>query len=346
MGKKKKQNAVKDEKEAWCYYCDRVFEHEEVLIQHQKAKHFKCPTCSKKLSTAGGLVVHNSQVHKETITVVPNAKEGRESVDYEIYGVNGIPEEAFAERAAKKARVAEANTDEVTPVTKQETHPDVLAPGQPAGVPGQPVLPQFHPQMPGMYGQPMPGMPFHPIGQPGFAGMMGGPRPGFNPMQNGVPQMQHGAQRMPPHMFGGPPGSNGQFQGMYGAPGGPMPGYPRGVPPGPPRNLPPGHDPPPAPPARVEVPPNGAAQGGSPPGVPLAPVPPLFPAGAAPPSTISGGPMFNKDSTPGARGIEPPPPARVPGVLAKESHVATAPATGDEEFSMEEKRAELGAYKV
>lgn len=44
--------------------------------------------------------------------------------------------------------------------------------------------------------------------------------------------------------------------------------------------------------------------------------------------------MFNKDSTPGARGIEPPPPARVPGVLAKESHVATAPATGDEEFSM------------
>lgn len=68
MGKKKKRSAVKDEKEAWCYYCDRVFEHEEVLIQHQKAKHFKCPTCNKKLSTAGGLVVHNSQVHKITIT--------------------------------------------------------------------------------------------------------------------------------------------------------------------------------------------------------------------------------------------------------------------------------------
>lgn len=68
MGKKKKQAVPKDEKEAWCYYCDRVFEHEEVLIQHQKAKHFKCPTCNKKLSTAGGLVVHNSQVHKETIS--------------------------------------------------------------------------------------------------------------------------------------------------------------------------------------------------------------------------------------------------------------------------------------
>ena len=68
MGKKKKQSVLKDDKEAWCYYCDRVFEHEEVLIQHQKAKHFKCPTCNKKLSTAGGLVVHNSQVHKETIS--------------------------------------------------------------------------------------------------------------------------------------------------------------------------------------------------------------------------------------------------------------------------------------
>lgn len=68
MGKKKNKKAPVAESEAWCYYCDRVFEHEEVLIQHQKAKHFKCPTCNKKLSTAGGLVVHNSQVHKETIT--------------------------------------------------------------------------------------------------------------------------------------------------------------------------------------------------------------------------------------------------------------------------------------
>lgn len=44
--------------------------------------------------------------------------------------------------------------------------------------------------------------------------------------------------------------------------------------------------------------------------------------------------MFNKDATPGARGNEPPPPARVPGGLAKESHVAAASAAGDEEFSM------------
>lgn len=48
-------------------YCDREFEDEKVLTNHQKAKHFKCHICSKKMNTAGGLVVHVSQVHKETI---------------------------------------------------------------------------------------------------------------------------------------------------------------------------------------------------------------------------------------------------------------------------------------
>ena len=35
-----------------------------VLIQHQKAKHFKCPHCPRRLNTAGGLAVHLGQVHK------------------------------------------------------------------------------------------------------------------------------------------------------------------------------------------------------------------------------------------------------------------------------------------
>ena len=34
MGKKKKKEIVKP----WCYYCDRVFDDEKILIQHQKAK--------------------------------------------------------------------------------------------------------------------------------------------------------------------------------------------------------------------------------------------------------------------------------------------------------------------
>ena len=35
-----------------------------VLMQHQKAKHFKCKMCPRRLNTAGGLAVHIQQVHK------------------------------------------------------------------------------------------------------------------------------------------------------------------------------------------------------------------------------------------------------------------------------------------
>ncbi|KAK2984169.1 hypothetical protein RJ640_020579 [Escallonia rubra] len=87
MGKKKKRVASK----VWCYYCDREFDDEKILVQHQKAKHFKCHVCHKKLSTAGGMSIHVLQVHKETVNKVPNAKADRESTDIEIYGMQGIP---------------------------------------------------------------------------------------------------------------------------------------------------------------------------------------------------------------------------------------------------------------
>ncbi|KAJ7954399.1 protein SUPPRESSOR OF FRI 4-like [Quillaja saponaria] len=87
MGKKKKRVSSK----VWCYYCDREFDDEKILVQHQKAKHFKCHVCHKKLSTAGGMAIHVLQVHKEPVNQVPNAKPGRESTDIEIYGMQGIP---------------------------------------------------------------------------------------------------------------------------------------------------------------------------------------------------------------------------------------------------------------
>ncbi|XP_059439221.1 protein SUPPRESSOR OF FRI 4 [Corylus avellana] len=106
MGKKKKRASSK----VWCYYCDREFEDEKILVQHQKAKHFKCHVCHKKLSTAGGMAIHVLQVHKESVTKVPNAKPGRESTDIEIYGMQGIPPDVLAahygeeeEEAASKA---------------------------------------------------------------------------------------------------------------------------------------------------------------------------------------------------------------------------------------------------
>ncbi|GAB2282496.1 hypothetical protein Dimus_017039 [Dionaea muscipula] len=92
MGKKKKRQNDK----VFCYYCDREFDDEKILVQHQKAKHFKCHVCNKKLSTAGGMVIHVLQVHKENVTKVPNAKSERESTEIEIYGMQGIPADILA----------------------------------------------------------------------------------------------------------------------------------------------------------------------------------------------------------------------------------------------------------
>ncbi len=61
--KKKKKEEVKP----WCFYCDRKFADEATLIQHQKAKHFKCTHCHKRLSSASGLRVHCHQVHRFVI---------------------------------------------------------------------------------------------------------------------------------------------------------------------------------------------------------------------------------------------------------------------------------------
>ncbi|XP_077253449.1 zinc finger (C2H2 type) family protein [Tasmannia lanceolata] len=91
MGKKKKRAS-----KVWCYYCDREFEDEKILVQHQKAKHFKCHVCHKKLSTASGMAIHVLQVHKESVTKVPSAKPDRESIEIEIFGMQGIPPEVLA----------------------------------------------------------------------------------------------------------------------------------------------------------------------------------------------------------------------------------------------------------
>ena len=50
-------------------YCNREFEDEKVLIFHQKAKHFKCHVCHKKLYTAPGLAIHCSQVMMHCLPV-------------------------------------------------------------------------------------------------------------------------------------------------------------------------------------------------------------------------------------------------------------------------------------
>lgn len=98
MGRKKRSRA---QLKPFCFYCEREFDDEKVLIQHQKAKHFKCSACNRKLDTAAGLVVHMLQVHKETISRVPNSNNGRDNPDLIIHGMDGVPIELLNEKQAK-----------------------------------------------------------------------------------------------------------------------------------------------------------------------------------------------------------------------------------------------------
>ena len=97
MGRKKRKDVYKP----WCFYCDREFDDENILVQHQIAKHFKCPECNKKLSNVTGLVYHLFQVHKVACNTVPNAKPERNIVDIEITGMNGIPDKYYDEHISK-----------------------------------------------------------------------------------------------------------------------------------------------------------------------------------------------------------------------------------------------------
>ncbi|GJM99541.1 hypothetical protein PR202_ga16650 [Eleusine coracana subsp. coracana] len=139
MGKKKKRVD-----KVFCYYCDREFDDEKILVQHQKAKHFKCHVCHKKLSTASGMAIHVLQVHKESVTKVPNAKPGRESTEIEIFGMQGIPADVLAahygEEEDPSSKVARVEVPQVRPV---------VMPTNPLGMPFPPrpaygVAPPIH----------------------------------------------------------------------------------------------------------------------------------------------------------------------------------------------------------
>ena len=83
----------------FCYYCDRDFDDEFVLHQHQKARHFSCHACHKKFSTAASMATHVLQVHKEQVLKVPNAKSGRDAIELDIFGMEGVPSSLIEQRA-------------------------------------------------------------------------------------------------------------------------------------------------------------------------------------------------------------------------------------------------------
>merc|ERR1711935_32919 len=101
-----------------------------------------------------------------------NAKPGREGVELAIYGMDGVPKEMIAERAARKkdSSSEEEETDDEAEDSPPPPPPPPQQPQQQQQVPGYP--PQFpgYQQFPGMGMRPLmpggmppqyPGMPPH-----------------------------------------------------------------------------------------------------------------------------------------------------------------------------------------
>ncbi|XP_069604829.1 BUB3-interacting and GLEBS motif-containing protein ZNF207 isoform X1 [Ranitomeya imitator] len=232
MGRKKKKQL-----KPWCWYCNRDFDDEKILIQHQKAKHFKCHICHKKLYTGPGLAIHCMQVHKETIDAVPNAIPGRTDIELEIYGMEGIPEKDMEERRRMLEQKTQADgqkkkqddsdyddDDESGPSSafpaQMHAHQGYLpglhglagAPGMPPGIPSlmptvPPLMPGIPPVMPGMHhgmismGGMMhphaPGIPHMLAGLPPGVPPPVGPRPGIPAVTQAQPVSAPGVSRLP-----------------------------------------------------------------------------------------------------------------------------------------------------
>ncbi|KAH0772103.1 hypothetical protein KY290_016084, partial [Solanum tuberosum] len=196
MGKKKKRSTDK----VWCYYCDREFDDEKILVQHQKAKHFKCHVCHKKLSTAGGMAIHVLQVHKETVSQVPNAKPGRESTDIEVYGMQGIPSDVLAAHYGEEEDESPAKTAKVDIPSSQYLGGAI--PGYPPRATFGAVPPLYNPALP----MPPAGWSVPPRHLPWYSqypavsvpppALMGLPQQPLFPVQNMRPPMPATAQPM------------------------------------------------------------------------------------------------------------------------------------------------------
>uniref|UniRef100_A0A8C2DTE2 Zinc finger protein 207, b n=1 Tax=Cyprinus carpio TaxID=7962 RepID=A0A8C2DTE2_CYPCA len=338
MGRKKKKQM-----KPWCWYCNRDFDDEKILIQHQKAKHFKCHICHKKLYTGPGLAIHCMQVHKETIDSVPNAIPGRTDIELEIYGMEGIPDKDMQDRRRvleqksheSQKKQNQDDSDEEDDEDEDEAGPSSFQ--QPAAQPQAAYMPPMHPG-------------------PQAQGMLPAGYPGMPPMLTGVPPMIPG---MPPVMPGMPPGMM-PMGGMM-PPGPAMPPMMPGMPPGmPPHVARPGM-PPMAPAAPVTAP--GIASRPAVPPTQSTASKPLFPSAVQAQQTVSG-PSSTTSDSPKVTFPAYTQPFSTSPVAASSSTVAKPPATvtskpatlttlsatsklmhPDEDISLEERRAQLPRYQ-
>jgi len=310
MAKKKSKQISRP----WCWYCEREFEDEKVLMQHQKAKHFKCNLCPRRLNTAGGLAVHIQQVHKlepENLPRIENALPGRDGYEVEIFGMEGIPAPDIADYNRRKEIELGLTPGAISqppnkrpkvenrPFSEDELRSQLAAhralmgaaegsvPAAPeasvGGVYGAPPQAYAAPPVSLAMPPPMAGNPFSP-------GIPGAPPP-FMPGMPPPPGFLHG---QPPFHFHGMP------------PGPPPPGFPMMPPPFP--GAPPGMLPP------------GMAQ--PPPGI----QPPFPPPHLMPPGGPGGPPMFVPASS--ATPLPPPPSASISSAPPPPGSASVTPSLG------------------
>lgn len=220
MGRKKVlEKSSGSSKKPFCFYCDRTFEEEAVLVQHQRAKHFHCADCSHdalrgKCESVQGLIVHTLKAHGKSLARIPNAIEGRESIEHRVYGMEGIPSDVLREKGFE---VPESEAPEAIPqrpgVPDLETVKRLIAAHQAQLQTG---LGLRGPSLPGLgaglapnlsHLLPRPGFPpMFPnmLGLSGMAGMGGlGQAPGIpgvvslSPLSHGAPE-EPGAPGQPP----------------------------------------------------------------------------------------------------------------------------------------------------
>ncbi|PFH46448.1 hypothetical protein AMATHDRAFT_154940 [Amanita thiersii Skay4041] len=306
MGKKKNKQILRP----WCWYCEREFEDEKVLMQHQKAKHFKCQMCPRRLNTAGGLAVHIQQVHKlepENLPRIENALPGRDGYEVEIFGMVGIPAPDIADYKRrkeielglsagsisqppqKKAKVENKVYSEDDLKAQLEAHKALM------GVSSGPEKPPSG-ESSAVYGAPpqayvSPPVPATPVAPP--AGAMSPAVPLPFPPPGVTPPI--------------PPGVS--------PPPGVMPPFPPAIPGMPPGPPPPGFPMPPVFPPGGPLPPPGLAR------------PPIPPPAWMPPSgsTLPGAPGFSP--VPAAAPAQPPLPPQFVPASQPPSFTPTIPTT-------------------
>lgn len=339
--KAEKKRLRKAQQAVFCWYCEREFEDAKVLLQHQKAKHFRCPNCPRRLNTAGGLAVHIDQVHKLPTDRIENALPGRDTFDVEIYGMEGVPANDLADWKRRKAEAMGMDPD-----THKRKRPKIyLGVISPDELRSQ--LQQHRALMNGISAASQPRPAALPYGVPPSnipPPVASVPPPGlFASAPTSMPPPP-GFPMMPP-----PPGSM-----PFPPPGMAIPPMPHGMmPPGMPFLPPPGMLPPGMLPLPGMMPLPGLGMMPGPPG--LGVPPPFAPPGTSlPPGPITAPLAVPPGAQALPRGQTAPTPVMTPAPVqpyeVASSQVTLKPGQvlvyGDNEVSLEEKRARNPRYQA